>query len=209
MTHSEDPARRGPAVRLMGADDVSEVATSLAAAFDDDPVWEYLVPASANRAARLATVFSTLIRRQHLRLASSYTDLERAGGALWDPPGHWRMTSSQLLLGSPGFLRGFGANVFTSARTLSTVERVHPKSPPHYYLAVLGTRPDRQGKGIGSAMLHPVLAKCDAEGVAAYLESSKESNLAFYARHGFTVTGEIQLPKGPTIWPMWRDPQRH
>jgi len=90
---------------------------------------------------------------------------------------------------------------------LAKVEGAHPRHRPHYYLAILGTRPDHQGKGIGSALLRPVLAKCDEEGVGAYLESSKERNIAFYARHGFEVTGEIHLPKGPTIWPMWRDPR--
>lgn len=202
-----DPSRRRPRVRLMNADDVNDVARSLAAAFDDDPVWDYLVPASPNRRGRLATIFSTMIRLQHLPQSVCYTDLECRGAALWDPPGHWKMTPSQLLRGSPSFIRGFGSNILTSVRTLSTVERLHPKSPPHYYLAVLGTHPDQQGKGIGSGLLQPVLATCDAQGIGAYLESSKESNIAFYARHGFTVTGEIHLPKGPTIWPMWRDPR--
>lgn len=207
MTASNEHRRPPPSVRLMGADDVNEVATSLAAAFDDDPVWEYLVPASAGRNGRLTTIFRTMIRVQHLRQSASYTDLERSGGALWDPPGHWRMTPSQLLRGSVGFMRGFGANIFTSLRTLFTIERAHPGSTPHYYLAILGTRPDRQGKGVGSALLQPVLARCDAEGTGAYLESSKESNIGFYARHGFTVTGEIRLPNGPLVWPMWRDPR--
>ncbi|MGH2912475.1 MAG: GNAT family N-acetyltransferase, partial [Solirubrobacteraceae bacterium] len=75
------------------------------------------------------------------------------------------------------------------------------------YLAVLGTEPDMQGQGLGSAVLEPVLRQCDNDGVAAYLESSKERNIAFYARHGFRVTGEIRLPRGPTMWPMWRDPR--
>ena len=31
--------------------------------------------------------------------------------------------------------------------------------------------------------------------------------IPFYRRHGFEVAGEVQFPSGPTIWPMWRDPQ--
>jgi ribosomal protein S18 acetylase RimI-like enzyme len=203
---SDNAGTLRPSVRVMTLDDVKEVAESLAAAFDDDPVWEFLVPAPSTRKARMATIFRTMIRLQHLPHSTSYTDLERLSGALWDPPGHWRMTPSQQMRGTPGFIRGFGANLVTSLRTLSAIERAHPKGP-HYYLAILGTRPEQQGKGIGSELLQPVLRKCDTDGTGAYLESSKESNIAFYSRHGFTVTGEIRLPKGPKVWPMWRYPR--
>ena len=116
-----------PRVGLMGADDVNDVATSLAAAFEDDPVWEYLVPDSASRTRRLITIFATMIRNQHLPLSASYTDLGRLGGALWDPPGHWRMTPSQLLRSSPGFIKGFGTNAVKAGRTLSTIEQGSPE----------------------------------------------------------------------------------
>jgi hypothetical protein len=56
-------------------------------------------------------------------------------------------------------------------------------------------------------MLRPVLEQCDSDGVAAYLESSKERNIDFYARHGFRVTRELRLPRGPRVWPMWREPR--
>jgi predicted N-acetyltransferase YhbS len=117
------------------------------------------------------------------------------------------MTPRQVLLGTPQFLFGFGANLPVALKTLSVIEKAHPKEP-HYYLAILGTRPDRQSRGTGSALMRPVLEKCDADGIPAYLESSKEQNIAFYARFGFEVTGEIQLPNGPTLWPMWRNPGR-
>jgi hypothetical protein len=55
--------------------------------------------------------------------------------------------------------------------------------------------------------MEPVLARCDAEGLPAYLESSKHANIAFYGRHGFEVTDEVTLPDGPTVWCMWREPR--
>ena len=72
---------------------------------------------------------------------------------------------------------------------------------------MLGTDPAAQGRGIGSALLGAVLRTCDEDGVPAYLESSKERNLAYYARHGFRVREELDLPRGPRVWLMWRDPR--
>jgi GNAT superfamily N-acetyltransferase len=71
----------------------------------------------------------------------------------------------------------------------------------------LGTDPAAQGQGVGAALLAPILARCDAEGIPAYLESSKDRNVPYYQRFGFEVTGEIQLRGGPKVWPMWRTPQ--
>ena len=88
------------------------------------------------------------------------------------------------------------------------MERHHASVPrDHWYLSVLGTDPDRQGKGIGAALVQPVLDLCDAEGLGAYLESSKESNIPYYRRFGFEVSGELRFRGGPPIWPMWRDPR--
>jgi ribosomal protein S18 acetylase RimI-like enzyme len=91
---------------------------------------------------------------------------------------------------------------------LAEVDAHHPREP-HWYLAVLGTDPAHQGRGFGSAVMEPVLARADEEGLGCYLESSKESNVAFYARHGFRVTQELDLAKGagPRLWLMWRDPR--
>jgi ribosomal protein S18 acetylase RimI-like enzyme len=194
------------AVRLATTVDTAIVSRSLARAFEDDPVWQFLVPNPVHRLARCEVIFSTMLRVQHVPHGACYTDPDRVGAAIWDPPGHWRMTPVQLLRGTLGFIRGFRLDMVKALRTLTAVERRHPRTP-HYYLAILGTDPDHQGRGIGSALLGPVLGHCDADGMGAYLESSKESNIPFYRRHGFEVTGEIELQGGPMIWPMWRDPR--
>ncbi len=88
------------------------------------------------------------------------------------------------------------------------LEREHPHAPPHCYLAVLGTDPRAQGQGsrLGGAV-RACSTQCDRDGVGAYLESSKERNIDFYARHGFRVTQQIRLLRGPPVWRMWRDPR--
>ena len=59
----------------------------------------------------------------------------------------------------------------------------------------------------GGSLMTPVLERCDRAGLGAYLESSKPENLPYYERFGFRVTGQFDMPKGPPMWPMWRDPQ--
>ncbi len=94
---------------------------------------------------------------------------------------------------------------------MDKIESAHPKEPS-WYLQAVGTDPAQQGKGWGGVVIRHHLARADAEGVACYLESSKEANIPIYERLGFKVTGELTLPtrgksQGLTIWPMWRDPK--
>jgi hypothetical protein len=81
--------------------------------------------------------------------------------------------------------------------------------------AAVWAAPDRWRSSVADdlafagAMLHPRLLRrtplVDRDGVGAYLESSKESNVDYYARFGFRVTEEVRLPRGPRVWLMWRD----
>jgi GNAT superfamily N-acetyltransferase len=179
----------------------------LARAFMDDPVAEWAFPQQHLREKALAR-FQELRLRQLLRDDEVWTSAEHTSAALWAPPGRWRTTLAEDLV----FLRCFAHPRLAARAPVALagwlgLERGHPHDPPHYYLAVLGTDPASQGQGLGSALLHPVLEACDRDGVAAFLESSKERNIDFYARHGFRVTEEVRLLWGPPMWRMWRDPR--
>jgi GNAT superfamily N-acetyltransferase len=167
----------------------------------------WLFPDAAKRPKRLAGMFEILMRRHHLVHGEVLVDDTNAGAALWDPPDKWRIPMREQLRALPSLVRVMGGRTFTGMRGLTETERKHPREP-HWYLAVLGTEPASQGRGIGSALMQPILDRCDTEGLPAYLESSKEQNIPFYSRHGFEVTGEIALGKsGPKVWPMWRTPR--
>lgn len=87
-------------------------------------------------------------------------------------------------------------------------EESHPKDRPHYYLSLLGTRPDQRGQGIGMALLADGLSRIDAEGAAAYLESSNSANVPRYEKHGFREIGGFERPGGGfSATTMWREPR--
>jgi hypothetical protein len=52
-----------------------------------------------------------------------------------------------------------------------------------------------------------MLTRCDDEGMPAYLEATTERNRALYERHGFVALGPLELPGGPTMQAMWREPR--
>jgi ribosomal protein S18 acetylase RimI-like enzyme len=91
-------------------------------------------------------------------------------------------------------------------KALTVLEAKHPREP-HYYLAFIGVDPEWQGRGLGAAVMAPVLERCDEQGASAFLEASTPRNRALYERHGFTVTEEFTLGRGaPPQWRMWRAP---
>ncbi|MHB8681843.1 MAG: GNAT family N-acetyltransferase [Acidimicrobiales bacterium] len=207
---SADPGHAIPSVpTVVPAADAQRhaIADALSDAFFDDPVMSWILADDASRKRRLAQMFGVLLKGHYLPLGTVWTTDDVAGAALWAPPGRAVVPTPTVLRYGPWLIRALGKNTLRALRALTHVEKLHPKEP-HWYLGVLGTRTARQGSGVGSAVLGPVLRRCDETGVPAYLESSKHSNIAFYRQHGFEVTGEIQLPLGgPVVWPMWRDPR--
>ena len=196
-----------PAPRRASAADIPALSGMLARAFLDDPVASWAWRPQELRLAALER-FQAARLRQLIPGGEVWTNDELTCAALWAPPGSWHMTLRETAMLVPCFLRPrLFARMPLVALGWEKMERVHPRRPPHFYLAVLGTEPQAQGRGLGSAALGGVLEQCDRDGVSAYLESSKERNVDFYARHGFRVLEEIRLLRGPPMWKMWRDPR--
>jgi len=82
--------------------------------------------------------------------------------------------------------------------------------PParHFYLAAIGTTPSMQGRGLGKMVLAPMLRAADEGQLPAFLETSSETNVAFYSALGFEVVDHRQIGGGgPDVWAMLRRPR--
>ncbi len=195
-------------VRRVTAADVPALTEVLVRSFDDDPVPRFMFRGDRRRRRGLQRFFTIALRHLYLDHGEVWTSSDRSGVALWapptKPPPNWRDLLHLLPL-VPHVLTG--GRAADSLRLLVAVDEARPRQT-HWYLSTLGVDPDRQGEGVGSALLAATLARVDADGLPAYLESSKERNVPFYARHGFEVTGEVHGPGGgPTLWLMWREPR--
>ena len=193
-------------IRQMTAADVDVIAAVMARAFFDDPLQVWLFPDGASRLDTLQRMFALQIRYGSVPVGESYTDSTLACAAFWLPPGRWQPDDSAMDAMHP-LTEIVGAAMDRLRATYQVMVSVHPVEP-HFYLSGVGTDPPRQGLGLGSGVLAPVLARCDREDIPAYLESTKERNIRFYEHLDFHVTGTITpAPDGPTMWCMWRDPR--
>lgn len=193
-------------VRVAQKSDVRSLSRVLGRAFFDDPVLRWMLPDDAHRAGALPRVFGAMTRHHFLageavELASGPAGLGAV--ALWDPPGRWKQTPREELRMMPSFLLAIGRHVRRGQTIAELMKRNHPEEP-HWYLGIIGSDPDVRGAGFGQELMRSGLDRCDADGAPAYLESTNESNVPYYLRFGFDVTGEITIPGGPTMWQMWR-----
>jgi ribosomal protein S18 acetylase RimI-like enzyme len=190
-----------------------EAARMLARSFDDDPLSLALFPGPRRRAWSLRALMVASIR-DALRHGEVWGASDRGrvvGAAVWLGDGAYPLSSLRVARQLPAALVAMStpSTLRLGARLITETQRAHPKDP-HWYLAVLGVDPSAQGRGVGAQLLQPVLERLDHEERAGYLETSKERNIAWYARQGFELTGTVEVrPGAPPIWTMWRASRAH
>jgi len=178
----------------------------LARAFRDNPLDVAVIgrrPASRLRSNR-AAMRASLVASRGLGLRLEAASGARALGALLATP------PDRHPLPEPPPAEQLRCLVLQGPRVISrwaaVGERLHAHHPleRHWYLGLLGVAPDRQGRGVGAALLGAFLARVDADRLPAYLETDRERNVRFYARFGFAVETRLEI-FGVGIVTMRRD----
>lgn len=199
----------GVAIRTADEGDRELVVRLLDQAFQDDPVSSWVFPGDEYRRTthhRLMAAFTGIV------LAEGRIDVTEDGSAcaLWlSVPGEEHDVEEGTADDGPAQLR---AAVDPGNERIELIGRltaeIHPAGRAHEYLWMIGVTPEHQGEGIGSALVQHVLDRCDRQGLPAYLEASSARSRALYERLGFELIGRpLDLPNGPQMWPMWREPR--
>ena len=195
--------RSSVTIREASLDDLDLVARICAEGFAADPLMQWIFSDPSTRADGLKLAFAGLAR-SYFAPNSVVHIVSDACVTLWRGPGYEDQPP-----GDESDASSFPPDVLERFRILGELMAIaHPHDRAHWYLNVIATLPDRQGQGLGAQALAPILARCDADGIPAYLESSNPRNMTLYRRHGFDDAGRptIDLPDGPSLYPMWRDP---
>jgi GNAT superfamily N-acetyltransferase len=190
-------------VRRATPADAADLAAMMSEAFMADPVATWVFPETDMR-RKLHPAFFRIFLDLAIDEGVALTTDDQAGVTLWyafdpahepDDPEPFRDLFREAL------------GPYHAGRFLVLDDLMggnHPHDAAHDYLGFAAVDPDRQGQGIGAALISHRLAELPAD-LPAYVEASCERNARLYARHGFQHrTPTLDLPDGPSIYPMWR-----
>jgi len=194
--------RRPTEVRSATSDEMSQAVAVIVAAFITDPVARFAW-SSPHDYLRAIPLFTREFAGGSLEHGSAYVSADFCGAALWLPPGvHPNGEAAERVLRDTTD----PAHLDDLLGTLEQMERSHPEEP-HWYLPMIGVEPNAQRRGLGAELMRHAVARCDDEGVLAYLESTNPRNVSLYLRHGFEVMREIRIGAAPPVTPMIRRPR--
>jgi GNAT superfamily N-acetyltransferase len=195
--------------RVAGPADIDAVVATLTTAFFDDPVWGPAFPDADRRAVQAAAMWRVYVTSA-LRYPWTLVTEKVEAAAVWIPPGGTELTHQEegelksILLGS--------TDPEVAGGIMAIYDRFEAAMPdePHFYLTLLGTHDDHRGKGLGMGLVTESLARIDALGAPAYLESSNPANNVRYERLGFVARDRFTIAAtGHVVTTMWRPAQRN
>jgi ribosomal protein S18 acetylase RimI-like enzyme len=185
--------------------DAAALRDTLALAFQDDPAVSWILPDAAQRARRLPMMFDLIVPGD-LEAGVAFASPGGEGATLWRAPGRAETGRLAMLRLIVPLLRTFGTALGRAMRIADAIDAHHPKGFDYWYLHYAGVRPAHQGKGWGGAAIRAGLARAEADGTPAWLETATPENVGLYQRLGFVVREEWDVPGGgPHFWSMLRE----
>ncbi len=193
-------------LRPLRRDELTLAAGIAARALGDNPINRAIYGDDPRRRVRETEAgFRTVLPALQCPPLGAYREGRLVGVVGVAPPGTCKPSLPRQLRMLPSLLRhGFG-NLARESLVVNTWARHDPRDP-HWHLDPVVVEPGQQGLGIGTLMMERFRAWMDSVQGAAYLETDKPENVAFYRKFGFETVGEVAV-LGTTTWLMYRTPR--
>lgn len=147
--------------------DAVSLSKLFAAAFMDDPLFDYMVRPGAGRTAALEIFFHEILRARDIPQGEVWMSSDGHACVCWLKPDARRSPGGliQKLSWLPFFVRVHGLARFTRGMAImEAMEKNHPREQ-HFYLAFIAVSPEYHGIGLGSQILKATQAnRCRRHG---------------------------------------------
>ncbi|MCY6371312.1 GNAT family N-acetyltransferase [Clostridium ganghwense] len=177
---------------------IKPAVETLTKAFENDPVYSYLIPDEEERKRILPHLFQFRMC-YGITYGEAYAispDVE--GLAVWIPHKNAAMTPWRMLRcgGFPLFLKA-GKSVMTRLSSFGEYEsQLHKKYAnfPHLFLSPIAVDPVFQGRGFARTLLKDMFERVDREKLPCFLQTQSEYNVSIYEKYGFRVVEQGKIP---------------
>lgn len=191
-----------PTIRAATEGDRDSVINTIVLGFSSDPLCRWMWP-EAHVYLDAMTRVTGAFGGNALTVGSALVADESKAAALWLPPGVHPDGDAMESIMAETIKEDMADEV---GGVFEAMDSYHPDEDI-WYLPLIAADPAHIGQGLGGALMKHAVARADADGVTAYLESSNPQNISLYQRHGFEIMGEIQVGSSPLVTPMIRQPR--
>jgi len=177
--------------------DLNKAAAVLSRSFNEYPIFRYIIPDPEYRKAKLKYLCHFLLCLAIVRGEVIGPSTKMEGVSMWFPPKGSKSSSMDPV--RAGLLNLF---VHVKLETISRfieVGKIKGKTRAeiikgqYYSCDMIGVDPLLQKQGFGRKMIEAKLLEFDREEVPCYLETSKQENIAYYERFGFSQINEYKI----------------
>ncbi|MEW2427739.1 GNAT family N-acetyltransferase [Micromonospora sp. NPDC047644] len=189
-----------PRIRAARSADKDHVAALIADALDPSPLATWLIPDPGPRRRILTDVLGIWVEH-----ALFYGDVHLTSDATAVTVGFHRYRPIPPPANYPtrlGDTAGIHSERFDLLDRLLAKDR---PSEPHYHLAILAVSPTARRSGHGTALLSHHRSRLDHVNLLSWTSTTPDTQ-SLHGRHGYIPESAIQLPDGPLIRSMRRNP---
>ena len=182
---------------ILQKNEIQAASHQLAIAFENYPIFEYILPDIESRKIKIIHLFNFLLKLGILNGDVIATSKNLEGISIWFNSNNMNLSLFDILrsglINLKIKLNKSEINRLTDVGNNKKIIRNQKMNGEYYFLDLIGVHPYYHKKGFATALINSKLNEIDIKRIPCYLETSNNMNIAFYERFDFCVIHEYKL----------------